>query len=147
MKSIGRAALVGNSWGGHTALEVAQQLSEGETPLALNLVVFLDPASTGRGPARPKALPVNINRAVNYSTRNMFVWGKWDAGKRLTFIDLGDPVNRFMRDGEPAYNAKFDMRAHVAAEWDENIHSDINQRLLNLLPQNVDDGERPRVGR
>src|SRR5262245_48454471 len=35
-----RLALVGNSWGGHTALEVVRQLRESETPLAVNLVVF-----------------------------------------------------------------------------------------------------------
>jgi len=130
-----RMALVGSSWGGHTALEVARFLNEGETPLAIDQVVFLDPSSTGRGPARPQSLPVNVNRAVSYSTRNVFVWQKWDAGKRLEYIDLGDPANNFMNDGEPAYNAKFDTRAHIAAEWDENIHRDIKQRLLGLLPR------------
>ena len=50
-----RVAIVGNSWGGHTALEVLQQLGTGEAPLAVHLVVFLDASSTGRGPARPKA--------------------------------------------------------------------------------------------
>src|SRR5262245_29677921 len=60
-----RIAIVGNSWGGHTALEVLQQLAEGDAPVAVNLAVFLDGSSAGRGPARPKALPVNVNRAVN----------------------------------------------------------------------------------
>ncbi len=128
-----RVALVGNSWGAHTALEVARDLYAGETPLAIDLVVFLDPSSTGRGPARPKSLPENVNRAVSYTTRNMFVWGKWDAGRRLENIDLGDPAAGFIRDGEPAYDAKFDMRAHIAAEWDESLHRDIKQRLLNLF--------------
>jgi pimeloyl-ACP methyl ester carboxylesterase len=134
-----RVALVGNSWGGHTALEVVRQLREGETPLAVNLVVFLDASSTGRGPARPKSLPVNVNRAVSYYTRNAFVWGKWDLGKRLENVDLGDPANRFIVDGEPPYNAPFDVRGHVAAEWDEEIHSDIKRRLLTLLPEQVND--------
>src|SRR5262245_20393448 len=130
-----RLAIVGNSWGGHTALERVRQLHEGEAPLAVNLVVFLDASSTGRGPARPKTLPVNVNRAVSFYTRNAFVWGKWDAGKRLENVDLGDPANRFIIDGEPPYNAPFDMRGHVAAEWDEEIHSDIKRRLLTLLPE------------
>jgi pimeloyl-ACP methyl ester carboxylesterase len=133
-----RVAIVGNSWGGHTALEVARELHAREVPLAIDLVVFLDPSSTGRGPARPKSLPVNVNRAVSYSTRNLFVWGKWGAAKRLENIDLGDPANGFINDGEPAYDARLDMRAHVAAEWDENIHRDIKRRLLKLLPRGDD---------
>jgi pimeloyl-ACP methyl ester carboxylesterase len=135
-----RVAIVGNSWGGHTALEVVRQLRESETPLAISLVVFLDASSTGRGPVRPKALPVNVNRAVSYYTRNAFVWGKWDGGTRLDNVDLGDPANRFIVNGEPPYNAPFDVRGHVAAEWDDEIHSDIKRRLLKLLPeQNIHD--------
>lgn len=133
-----RVALVGNSWGGHTALEVAERLSQPDCPLALNLVVFLDASSTGRGPAKPKSLPVNVNRAVSYFTRNMFVWGKWDAGTRLKNIDLGDPKNSFIIDGQPPYDARLDAKAHIAAEWDEAIHKDIASRLLTLVP--VDDG-------
>jgi pimeloyl-ACP methyl ester carboxylesterase len=128
-----RVAIVGNSWGGHTALEVLQQLSTGEQPLAVQLVVFLDASSTGRGPPRPKALPVSANQAASYFTRNAFVWGKWNAGARLKNIDLGDPAERFMKHGGPAYNAAFNFQAHVAAEWDENIHNDIESRLLDLL--------------
>src|SRR5579872_4964312 len=129
-----RVALVGNSWGGHTALEVAERLSQPDCPLALNLVVFLDASSTGRGPAKPKSLPVNVNRAVSYFTRNMFVWGNWDAGTRLENIDLGDPKNGFIFDGHPPYNARLDAKAHIAAEWDEAIHKVINSRLLKFLP-------------
>ena len=129
-----RVAIVGNSWGGHTALEVVQQLREGEAPLAVNLVVFLDASSAGRGTARPKALPANVNRAVSYYTRSVVVWGKWNAGRRLENIDLADPANRFMVDGQPPYNAPFDIHGHVAAEWDEEIHADIKRRLLALLP-------------
>ena len=47
----------------------------------------------------------------------------------------GDPANRFIVNGEPPYNAPFDVRGHVAAEWDEEIHSDIKRRLLTLLPE------------
>ena len=128
-----RLALVGNSWGAHTALEVLQQLSTGEAPLAVDLVVFVDASSTGRGPAQPQILPVCANRAVSYFTRNAFVWGKWDAGTRLTNVDLGDPALHFMINGNPPYNAVFNLQAHVAAEWDECIHADIERRLLDLL--------------
>jgi len=130
-----RVAIVGNSWGGHTALEVAQRVSEGEAPLAIDLVIFLDASSAARGAAKPKALPINVNRAVSYFTRNMFVWRKWDAGARLTNIDLGDVSQGYMRDGAPAYDAPLDVRGHVAAEWDEKIHADIKRRLLALLPE------------
>ena len=128
-----RVAIVGNSWGGHTAAEVLQQLSTGETPLAVDLAVFLDASSTGRGSARPNALPVCANRAVSYFTRNAFVWGKWHAGTRLKNIDLGDPAEGYLAQGGPAYNSAFNLPAHVAAEWDENIHNDIKIRLYDLL--------------
>ena len=54
--------------------------------------------------------------------------------KRLETIDLGDPDAGYMREGRPAYNAPFNFEAHVAAEWDERIHADIERRLLDLLP-------------
>jgi hypothetical protein len=38
-----------------------------------------------------------------------------------------------MTRGVPAYNAAFNVQAHVAAEWDENIHKDIQARLLELI--------------
>ena len=38
-----------------------------------------------------------------------------------------------MTRGVPAYNSAFSVQAHVAAEWDENIHKDIRARLLELL--------------
>jgi len=128
-----RVAIIGNSWGAHTALEALQQLSSGETPQAVHLAIFLDPSSTGRVPVASKALPVNVNRAVNYYTRNVFVWGKWDAGPRLKNIDLGDPAAGYMVNGEPAYHARFSMPAHVAAEWDEMIHEDIARHLAEQL--------------
>lgn len=127
-----RVALVGNSWGGHTALEAAELLSQPPAPLAIHLAVFLDPSSTGRGPARPKGLPVNVNRAVSYCTRNAFVWGPWDAGPRLKNIDLGNPARGFMQNGTPPYDAAFNLQAHVRAEWDEQIHRDMLRRILAL---------------
>lgn len=128
-----RVAVVGNSWGGHTALEVARELRRSDAPLAIHLAIFLDASSAGRGPARPKSLPINVNRAVSYFTHNRFVWGSWDAGPRLLNIDLGDPAQHFLIKGGPAYDAPFDVKAHVAAEWDETIHADIGRRLVGLL--------------
>jgi pimeloyl-ACP methyl ester carboxylesterase len=129
-----RVAVVGNSWGGQTALEAIQQLRQGETPLAVHLAVFLDAASAGRGQPPPRQLPENIGRAVQYRTRNVFVWGKLPDDSRLESIDLGDPAAGYMREGKPPYNAPFDFQSHVAAEWDERIHQDIERRLLELLP-------------
>jgi pimeloyl-ACP methyl ester carboxylesterase len=128
-----RVAIIGNSWGAHTALEALQHLGGNETPQAVHLAVFLDPSSTGRVPIAAKSLPINVNRAVNYYTRNMFVWGKWDAGPRLKNIDLGDPDSGYTVNGEPAYHAKFNMQAHIAAEWDEQIHEDIARHLAEQL--------------
>lgn len=129
-----RIAIVGNSWGGHTAYEVARNLIDSETPLALDLVVFLDPSSTGRALRPPRKLPININRSVNYYTRNRFVWGKLPLEGEHVNIDLGDPDEGYLADGGPRYQAAFDFPAHVAAEWDERIHADICQRLLKLVP-------------
>lgn len=128
-----RVAIVGNSWGGLTALEVAQNLAQPETPLAIDCVILLDPSSVVRALAKPKSLPVNVNRAVNYFTRNGFVWGKLPPDDRLENIDLGDPVNGYMRDGLPKYGDPFNIRAHIAAEWDDRIHADIKRRLLEFV--------------
>jgi hypothetical protein len=129
-----RVALVGNSWGGQTALEAIELLRRSEAPLAVHLVVFLDAASVGRGQPPPRELPENVGRFVQYRTRNVFVWGKLPADTRLESIDLGNPAAGFMQNGQPPYNAPFDFRSHVAAEWDERIHQDIERRLLELLP-------------
>lgn len=130
-----RVAIVGNSWGGLTALDVSRELLKSETPIALDCVIFLDPSSVARGWGKPQSLPVNINRATNYFTRNTFVWGALPAEKRLINIDLGDPIHGYTRDGEPAYHSPFDIRAHIAAEWDDRIHTDITHRLLELVPR------------
>lgn len=129
-----RIAIVGNSWGGHTALEVTQLLVRHEQPVAVNLVVFLDASSAGRALGAPRSLPVNVNRAAHFFTRNSFVWGKCDLGANCENIDLGDPQNGYLRGGIPAYHAAFDFKAHIAAEWDDRIHSDIKRRVLQLLP-------------
>lgn len=128
-----RVVLVGNSWGGHTACLVCQELSAAPEPLAVDLVLFLDPASSGRKELRPKELPVNINRAINYHTRHAVVWRKWNAGQRLLNIDLGDPQHGFLISGGPAYDSYFDFQAHIAAEWDERIHQRLQADVLSLL--------------
>jgi len=127
-----RLAVVGNSWGGHTAYEVARTLAASDRPLALDLVVFLDPSSTGRALVPPRSRPVCINRSVNYYTRNRFVWGPLKIGENHDNIDLGDPASGYLRPAGAKYQAPFDVPAHVAAEWDEQIHADIRQRLLQL---------------
>lgn len=127
-----RIAIVGNSWGGHTAFEVARDLARSELPLAIDLVIFLDPSSTGRAMANPKGRPVTVNSSVNYFTRNRFVWGKLNLPVDHLDIDLGDPKNGFMTADGARYDATFDFNSHVAAEWDPKIHADIRKRLLAL---------------
>jgi pimeloyl-ACP methyl ester carboxylesterase len=129
-----RVALVGNSWGGHTALEVVRLLRRDEAPIAIDLAVFLDASSTGRATPPPKVLPENVNRIFHIRTRNLFVWGVLPPDRRLQSIDLGDPAAGFMQNGRPAYDATFDFHAHIAAEWDERVHDEIRKRLLELLP-------------
>lgn len=127
-----RLAIVGNSWGGHTAWEVSQLLAE-EPIVSLDLVVFLDPSSVGRfDKAQPETLPSNIQRALSFSTRNALGWKKWVKEPRAEFVDLGDPVNGFLKKPGPAYDSLFDVKAHIAAEWDEAIHKAIRSRLLKV---------------
>jgi len=128
-----RVAIVGNSWGGQSAIEVVRMLREGDTPVAIQLLVLLDAASAGRGAKPPDRLPENTNRIVQYRTHNVFVWSELGRDNRLTAIDLGNPDAGFMQEGRPAYHAPFDFRAHVAAEWDEKIHDDIRRRLAAVL--------------
>lgn len=129
-----RVVLVGNSWGGHTTYEVCQDLVNSSTPVAIDYVVFLDPSSTGRADtARPKRLPLNINRATNFHTRNLFGWGKWPKEERIQNIDLGDEKHGFRTPNGPAYDSSFDFSAHVAAEWDERIHAAIRDSIVDLV--------------
>lgn len=134
----GRVAIVGNSWGGHTALAVCRQLLDSPCPLAIDFVVFLDASSAGgrlQVQAAPKGLPINVDRTTNYFTRNLFVWKQWSQDRRIEHIDLGDAKRGFMENGIPAYAAQFDFAAHVAAEWDEKVHTDIKRRLLALVDE------------
>lgn len=132
-----RVILVGNSWGGHTTWEVCQALVDSPTPVAIDYVVFLDSSSTGRAnTTRPRQLPININRATNIYTRNLFGWRKWPKEDRIENIDLGDAQQGFLLKGGPAYDSSFDFSAHVAAEWDERIHAAIKRKILDLVPEN-----------
>ncbi|HVV99673.1 MAG TPA: hypothetical protein VHB77_05015, partial [Planctomycetaceae bacterium] len=92
-----RLAIVGNSWGGHTALDVCQKLCSVDCPLAVQELVLLDPSSAGRARLESNALPVNVNRVTNYYTRNLFGWRKWVEDRRLEHIDLGDPAKGYMQ--------------------------------------------------
>ncbi len=127
-----RLAIVGNSWGGHTAWEVSQLLAD-EPALQLDLVVFLDPSSVGRfDKAQPEKLPSNLRKAVTFATRNALGWKKWVKEPRAEFVDLGDPANGFLKKPGPAYDSLFDVKAHIAAEWDESIHKEIRARLMKI---------------
>ena len=132
----GRLAIVANSWGGHTSWEVCQALPE--AGVSIELAIFLDPSSTGRsGTPRPASLPVCINSARNYYTRNLFGWREWPDEKRLVNVDLGDAKHGFLVPGGPKYDSAFDTHAHIAAEWDPRIHKDITQHLVGALKAEV----------
>jgi hypothetical protein len=125
-------AIIANSWGGHTAWEVCEALAEPEIPIAV--AVFLDPSSLGRAKtARPAQLPRNIQTARNYYTRNVFGWRELPHEERLVNVDLGDPQLGFLVTGGPKYDAAFDTKAHIAAEWDPRIHREITQQVLTVL--------------
>ena len=142
-----KLALVGNSWGGHTAWEVSQLLAE-EPAVPVDLIVFLDPSSAGRfDKAQPENLPSNVKNAVTIATRNALGWKKWADEPRAEFVDLGDPANGFLKKRGPAYDSLFDVKAHIAAEWDPAIHKSIQSRLLKLVMSKTDkDGSQPGDG-
>lgn len=125
-------AIIANSWGGHTALEVCEALAEPEVPIAVT--VFLDPSSFGRAKtARPAQLPLCIRSARNYYTRNVFGWRELQSEERLVNVDLGNAEHGFLVKGGPKYDATFDTQAHIAAEWDPRIHREITQQVLLVL--------------
>ena len=104
-----------------------------EPAVPLDLVVFLDPSSVGRfDKPQPEKLPSNIRRAASFATRNALGWRKWVDEPRAEFVDLGDPASGFLKKPGPAYDSLFDVKAHIAAEWDAEIHKDIRTRLLKL---------------
>ena len=125
-------AIIANSWGGHTAWEVCEALTEPEIPIAMT--VFLDPSSLGRAKtARPAQLPLCIRSARNYYTRNVFGWRELQDEERLVNVDLGDADHGFLVRGGPKYDATLDTQAHIAAEWDPRIHREITQHVLTVL--------------
>ena len=133
-----RLVIVGNSWGGHTAREVCEQLAEAPA-VPIEEVVFLDPASLGRtvNGKRPGGLPPNVSHAVNYFTRHKLSWRHWPDEPRVENIDLGDPKHGFLIEKGPHYDSPIDFKAHVAAEWDEYIHLDIRRRIRKLRERPV----------
>ena len=152
-----KLAIVRNSWGGHTAWEVCQLLSE-EPAVSCDLVVFLDASSVGRfDKSQPDKLPSNVRQAVTIATRNALGWKKWANEPRADFIDLGDPDHGFLKKPGPAYDSLFDVQAHISAEWDAAIHREIQKRLLKVVADNephsvvtvecVETSERNGVGR
>ncbi len=125
-------AIIANSWGGHTAWEVCEALSEPEIPIAVT--VFLDPSSLGRPQtARPSQLPLCIRSARNYYTRNVFGWRELPNEARVVNVDLGDAKRGFLVTGGPKYDAALDTQAHIAAEWDPRIHREITEHVLSVL--------------
>lgn len=132
-----RVAIVGNSWGAHTAWEVLTQLRDRDAHVTISLAVFLDGSSAGRARLERKGLPANVSKALNIHTRNSFVWGRVPAGGRIENIDLGDPAQGFLRHNGPAYDRTLNFRAHVSAEWDEEVHSLIRKRLQAVIPDSA----------
>ena len=122
-----RLVLVGQSWGGHTMLEVAQQLKKAPE-IKVSIAFGIDAVSFSRG-GRMKQLPDNIATMIHYYTGNWFGWGEWKDEPRVKNVFLGDPANGFVVPGNPDYAAKNDPGAHNAAEWDEKIHADIVKRV------------------
>jgi hypothetical protein len=126
-----RWAIVGNSWGGHTAWEVCDELSRVSPAVRIETLIFLDPSSAGRPMSkRPETLPANVARAVQYASRSAVVWRPWPADPRIEEIDLADPQRGFLRPNGPPYGSVFSANAHISAEWDDRIHADIVRRLL-----------------
>ena len=136
-----RVVLVGNSWGGHSSLEVCQCLSQ-EPPVRIDLLMLLDPSSAGRtNTPKEEGLPANVQKAALYHTHNAFVWQGWPGEDRVECIDLGNRKNGFMTTPLRAYDAAFNWQAHVAAEWDERIHDDIQRRIQLELNGDATGGE------
>jgi pimeloyl-ACP methyl ester carboxylesterase len=125
--------LIGHSWGGHTMLEVAQRLNS-EPPIKIELAIGIDPTSFGLG-ERARQLPSNIGRLVSFRSRNAFGWTSWKDETRVEPIDLGNPANGYMKNGNPDYAAAFDLTAHNAIEWDERVHAELISRINKTAAQ------------
>jgi pimeloyl-ACP methyl ester carboxylesterase len=125
--AIDRIMLVGHSWGGHTMLEVAESLNA-EPVRHIDLALGVDPSSIARG-QRMARLPGNIGRLVCFQSRNAFTWRAWQDEPRAECVDLGNPANGFMVNGQPNYAAAFDVAAHNAVEWDQRVHAAVVARI------------------
>ena len=126
--------MVGHSWGGHTLFEVAGELSASSlVNVEIVHAAVIDASSLMRG--ERKKLPTNVASLDNYFTANMFCWGVWKDESRVNNIELGDPQNGFMVDGQPNYASSFDTSAHTHAEWDAKLHAEICDNILNIVNQ------------
>jgi hypothetical protein len=71
-----------------------------------------------------------VTQAVQYASRSAVVWRSWPADPRIEEIDLAHPPHGFLRPNGPPYGSVFSANAHIGAEWDHLIHTDIVRRLL-----------------
>jgi hypothetical protein len=69
---------------------------------------------------------------MNYFTRHKLSWRYWPDEPRVENIDLGDPRFGYLVEDGPPYDSAVNFEAHVFAEWDERIHSDIRRRIRQL---------------
>ena len=112
------------------SVESSDECAHQDQVIGIDLIVFLDPSSFGRGTEpQPTMLPSNVKQAVNFHTHNSFGWKKWLDDPRVENVDLGDPANGFLKPGGAKYDSLLNWRAHVSAEWDEQIHTDIRRRI------------------
>ncbi len=104
--------LVGHSYGGDTALNVASDLSQLETPVSVQLVVTLDPVSRiSRGTFRGDLKSKNVEQWINVWTSNLANrsdviaviggrWGECDEADENIQVDLSheDSYSMFMHE-------------------------------------------------
>lgn len=124
--------VVGNSWGGQTAVEVVTLLAQGDSPTPIVQLHLMDASSFLRSFVGLPAVPENVQAVTNYYTHNAITTGALADDERVENIDLGDGANGFLRDDWGHYDATNDWRAHVLVEWDPLIHRDIERRILRL---------------
>lgn len=126
-------ALVGNSWGAYTALELVSLLAAGPESLRIEQLHLLDPATLLRSLRGLPAVPDNVGSVSNYFSRHWLSSGALPADQRVVNIDLGDPSHGFLRDDWARYDRRDDWTAHVLVEWDPLIHEDVKRRLAALV--------------
>jgi pimeloyl-ACP methyl ester carboxylesterase len=124
--------VVGNSWGGQTALESVTLLSRGEKPTPIAQLVLCDASSFLRSLSGLPAVPKNVVAVTNYYSHNAITTGPLVGDERVENIDLGDPGNGFLREEWARYDSTNEWRAHILVEWDPLIHQDIERRIVEL---------------